>query len=205
MAGHPVSPTHLEYFLTNEQVTCLCLHCTQPFWNCHHSLGVPAHSSLGDARVTQRHPLNGVSQAGEHVVGVAGIVTCDFVSPPGRITRVHLLSHPSWALLPVPPPSTGSSPTCLPFLPTLLLLPLQAMSAETHPFRCTNPLPATGPSAEVISLGVLLISEALGPKARAGAPQQLPEFAWCSPGADIRGFSCLPQAVRSWEKWGSAL
>ena len=104
--------------------------------------------------------------------GVAGIITCDFVSPSGCVTSytapTSQLSHrsvpihPALAALP-----RGASP--MPSLPShapiTLSFPVQATSAETYPLRCANSFPATGLPAEVIYLQEPLIPEALGPKA----------------------------------------
>lgn len=66
VVGHPVSPMAPEYFPSKEQATCPRPHHTQPFWNSHQSLGVPAYPRPGDVRVTQRHPPHGLIRAGEH-------------------------------------------------------------------------------------------------------------------------------------------
>lgn len=126
VVGQPVSPTALGYFPTKEQATCLHLHCTQPFWNSHQSLGVPAHPSLGDVHVTQRHPPDGLIRAGEDERWCCGgswdhytqfcvsfWLHYKLTSPLPASPRTALcLSTQHWQLFPaVPPP-------CLPFLPT---------------------------------------------------------------------------------------
>lgn len=187
--GHPVNQMALEYFPTKEQATCLCLHRMQPFWNSHQSLGAPAHPSLGDVHVTQRHPPNGLIRAGEDERWSCGggwdhsmrfcvsfwlhyKLTSPLTSQPSHRS---VSIHPALAALP-----RGASPMhSLPsHLPIPLSFPVQATSAETHPLRCTNSFPAAGLSAEAIYPQELLIPKVLGPKAirgraRGGSPPAL--------------------------------